>query len=146
MIRLGIRCAMGVVLAGVCLVNLTGCGRADIKVSLTNTGAFPITELYIYAVPAEGRPVGPDAALNRMPADADGYTIALAPGQSTKIDYFLARKLYQVRFVCLDNGTFRTVTDPNPLDLTAVPPQSTVSVEAGLNADYDGSFNYTYFD
>ncbi len=124
--------------AALAVLALSGCNNASIGMKLVNGdgGVYPITEVLVYPMPAEGEAPGPEAQINRMPQDSSGSTIALLPKDQTMLPYLFQRDVYQVSVTFYDstNQVFRQTQAANPVDLSGVKPGSLVILTAAMDA------------
>ena len=131
------RAVAWMLVAAAAVFALSGCNRASIGMKLVNGGAYPITEVLVYPMPAEGQAPGPEAQINHMPKDGSGSTIALLPNDQTILTGLFGQDVYEVAVTFYDSKTqtFRQVLAPDPLDLTGVKRGSLVILTAAMETN-----------
>jgi hypothetical protein len=132
-----VRAGAWMLAAAAVVFTLSGCNNASIGMKLVNDGAYPITEVLVYPVPADGAAPGPEAQVNRMPKDGAGSTIALLPNDQTMLPYLFRNEVYDVSVTFYDskNQVFRQAKASNPVDLTGVKRGSLVLLNAAMNTN-----------
>jgi hypothetical protein len=132
-----VRAVAWMLVAVAAVFSLSGCNNASIGMKLVNEGAYPITEVLVYPMVAEGETPGPESQVNRMPQDASGSTIALLPNDEALLPWLFRKDVQDVSVTFYDsaNQIFRQALAPNPLDLTGVKRGSLVVLTAAMNTN-----------
>lgn len=126
-----------VAVAAAALFTLSGCFGDPFEIQLVNEGAYPIAEVLVYPVPDKGEAPGPAARINRMPQNARGASLPLAPHEEVLLPWTFRQDTYviAVTFYDINDHVFRQAFAPGSYDLTFVKGGYPVVLRAAMNTD-----------